>query len=294
MKYRIGTRGSKLALIQTEWVCDRLRQAYPEHSFEVRVITTKGDRILDQPLHEIGDKGLFVSEIEEQIQSGEIHIGVHSMKDMPSTPIEGLTFTKCWQREDARDVLILREVNSLEELPQGAVIATGSKRREFQLKSLRPDIQIVGIRGNVDTRIRKMEEQQLDGIVLAAAGLHRLGMKERITQYLEPQQMVPAPAQGALALEVRADQKRLIQMLDALSDERTEKVVRTERAFLREIDGDCHVPIGAYCQMDECGMLCLYALYGSEDGSRLSNVVCKGTEPEEVAREAFAWIQKER
>ena len=168
MKYVIGTRGSKLALVQANYVCDILQKAYPEQEFEIKIVKTKGDMIQDRPLNQIGDKGLFVKEIEEQILSGEVQIGVHSMKDMPAELPEGLTFTKAWKREDPRDVLILREKDSLEELPQGAVIGTGSKRREFQLKKLRPDLKVVDIRGNVDTRLRKMEEQQLDGIVLAA------------------------------------------------------------------------------------------------------------------------------
>ena len=196
MNYRIGTRGSKLALAQAEYVRDRLAEAYREDTFEIRVIKTKGDRVLDKPLHEIGDKGLFVREIEEQLLDGEVDLGVHSMKDMPSYPADGLKFTKAWKREDARDVLILRRAKTLEELPFGAVIGTGSRRREFQLKKLRPDINVINIRGNVDTRLRKMEEEKLDGIVLAAAGLHRLGMQEKITCYLETEQMIPAPAQG--------------------------------------------------------------------------------------------------
>lgn len=164
--------------------------------------------ILDKPLHEIGDKGLFVKEIEERILSHEIDIGVHSMKDMPAFPAPGLIFSKTWKREDPRDVLILREKNSLEELTPGSVIGTGSKRREFQLKRLRPDLKVVNIRGNVDTRLRKMEEQKLDGIVLAAAGLHRLGMQDKITMYLNEDEMISAPAQGALALEIREGEEK--------------------------------------------------------------------------------------
>ncbi len=145
MKYTIGTRGSKLALTQAEYVCRRLTKAYPEHGFEVKVIKTKGDVVLDKPLHEIGDKGVFVREIEEQILSHQVDIGVHSMKDMPSVPASGLIFARSWEREDPRDVLILREKKSLDELPKGAIIGTGSRRREFQLKRLRPDLKVVNI-----------------------------------------------------------------------------------------------------------------------------------------------------
>ena len=186
MKYIIGSRGSRLALIQTKYVQEKLAKAYPEHTFEIQIIKTKGDKIQNKPLDKIGGKGLFVKEIEEKIISGEIHMGVHSMKDMPAEQPSGLVFAHAWKREDPRDVLILREAVSLEELPQHAVIGTGSRRRAFQLLQLRKDLRITGIRGNVDTRIKKMQEEQLDGIVLAAAGLHRLGRTSLITQYFEP------------------------------------------------------------------------------------------------------------
>ena len=291
MKYIIGTRGSKLALAQTESVCRRLRENYPEHEFEIQIIRTKGDRILHKPLHQIGDKGLFVGEIEEKIQSGEIHMGVHSMKDMPAEPAQGLVFTKAWNREDSRDVLILREVGSLDELPAGAVIATGSIRREAQLKRIRPDICVTGIRGNVDTRLRKMEEEKLDGIVLAAAGLHRLGLQERITQYLEPEQVVPSPAQGTLALEVRKEDWKLRQMLDRLSDPETDRMVRAERLFLKCTGGDCHMPVGAYCTKKEEGKYSFYGMFGNSSQRKMETVMVEGREPEELAREAFSLIR---
>ena len=196
MNYKIGSRGSKLALIQTKYVCQRLKERYPEHDFEIVIVKTKGDRIQNKPLDQIGGKGLFVKEIEEMILADEIQMGVHSMKDMPALPAAGLVFSKAWKREDPRDALILREKHSLEELLPGAVIGTGSKRRAFQLKKLRPDLKVEGIRGNVDTRLRKMEEQKLDGIILAAAGLRRLGMEDRIPMYFSEDEMVPAPAQG--------------------------------------------------------------------------------------------------
>ena len=180
MEYIIGTRGSKLAVAQAEHVRTKLSQAYPEHKFEIRTIRTTGDRILDRPLHELGSKGIFVKEIEEDILKHKADIGVHSMKDMPSCPAAGLMFAKAWKWETPQDVLILREKTSLDELPQGAVIGTGSKRREFQLKCLRNDIRVVNIRGNVDTRLQKMEEEKLDGIILAAAGLKRLGLHHKI------------------------------------------------------------------------------------------------------------------
>ena len=202
MKVRIGTRGSKLALVQTEYVKQRLEKAYPEDEYEIVIIKTKGDKIQDKPLNQIGAKGLFVKEIEEQILSGEISMGVHSMKDMPAKPAPALGFSKMWKREAPFDVLVLREAESLDELKSGAVIGTGSERRRKQLHRLRPDLVFTDIRGNIDTRLKKMEEQKLDGIVLAAAGLNRLGIKPEHCYCFNGDEMIPAPAQGILALEL--------------------------------------------------------------------------------------------
>jgi hydroxymethylbilane synthase len=286
MKIVIGTRGSKLALAQANHVMERLQAAYREDVFSLQIIQTKGDRITNMPLEQIGDKGLFVREIEAQLISGEIQMAVHSMKDMPAELPEDLCFAKVWEREDPRDVLVLRDKKSLEELPQGAVIGTGSKRRAYQLLQLRPDLKIVGIRGNVDTRLRKMEEQQMDGIVLAAAGLHRLGRREVITQYLEPEKMIPAVAQGTLALELRKDNTKLLQMLNALSDEKTQLVTEAERAFLQGIGGDCHMPIGAYGRMMQDGKLELMVVCGKEDGSELKKCIVLGDDPRQIATDA--------
>lgn len=291
MKYIIGSRGSKLALTQTEYVCKKLRDAYPMHTFEIAVIRTKGDKIQDKPLHEIGGKGLFVKEIEDKILSGEIHMGVHSMKDMPAFPASGLIFTKPWKREDPRDVLILRKAESLSKLKHGATIGTGSKRRAFQLKRLRPDLQIVNLRGNVDTRLRKMKEQKLDGIVLAAAGLLRLGMQDYITQYLEPEEMISAPAQGILAIEIRKDQIQLKEMLDHFADEETFIQMQGERTFLKEIGGSCHTPSGARCQKDGNGYR-LDAVFGDEDGKKLAFARVFGNDPKQLAKQAARQIRK--
>lgn len=290
MKYVIGTRGSKLALAQTEVVCGRLREAYPEHEFEIRVIQTKGDKIQNKPLNQMGGTGVFVREIEKKILAGEVQIGVHSMKDMPAVPSDGLGFSKIWKREDPRDVLVLREADSLNHLPSGAVIATGSIRREIQLKRMRPDIHVVGIRGNVDTRLQKMEEQKLDGIVLAAAGLHRLGLKDRITEYLAPEQMIPAPAQGALALEIREDDSAIREMLDALCDRETDETVHAERSFLQKTGVGCHVPVGAFCEKQDSGEYRLRALFGNETCSRMESVIVTGRESEVLADQAWTQI----
>jgi len=271
MKIRIGTRGSKLAMAQTMWVCERLKQRFPEHTYEIVVISTKGDKVPDVPLKKMGDKGIFVREIEEQLLDDRIQLGVHSMKDMPSEVPDGLMFAKCWKREDPRDVLILRECSSLKELREGAVIGTGSIRRACQLKKIRPDLGIVDIRGNVDTRLRKMEEQKLDGILLAAAGLKRLGMEHVITEYLEPEFMIPACAQGALGLEIRTDKEELRAMLDCLADAESDFCVQAERSFLRNVGGSCHVPAGANCRRTEDGFV-MDAMFGTEDGRYLERV----------------------
>lgn len=293
MKYIIGTRGSKLALIQADYVRGRLSEAYQSDTFEIKIISTKGDRVQDRPLNQIGDKGVFVREIEEQILSGDIHIGVHSMKDMPAHPAQGLAFTRCWEREDPRDVLVLREKSCLQDLPEHAVIGTGSVRRSAQILKLRSDLRIVNIRGNVDTRLRKMQEQKLDGIILAAAGLKRLGMEAVITQYLESEEMISAPAQGALALEVRSDAEQLREMLDALSDPQTDDMIAAERRFLSEIGGDCHVPVGAICKKSEtCGYV-LDVLFGRGDGSDAVYASVRGEQPEMLARQAAREIRRQ-
>lgn len=290
MKIKIGTRGSKLALIQTEYVKKRLETAFPEYEYEIVIIKTKGDIIQNKPLNQIGDKGVFVKEIEEELLSDNIHLAVHSMKDMPERPAEGLVFSKLWKREDARDALILREKHSLEELPENAVIGTGSARRAGQLKLLRSDIRITDIRGNVDTRLRKMEEQKLDGIILAAAGLKRLGMEEKITCYFSTDEMLPAPAQGILALEIKRENTRLKEMLDSLSDYDTNLAGNTERAFLKEIGGDCHAPVGAYCEVIN-GKLKLRAVYGKENSEKLHYAETFGETTIETAREAAKAIR---
>lgn len=293
MNYKIGTRGSKLALVQANYVCKRLQEQYPQHSFEIKVIQTQGDKIQNKPLNQIGTKGVFVKEIEEQILADEVQIGVHSMKDMPAQPAEGLLFTKAWKREDPRDVLILREKKSFAELPEGAVIGTGSMRRKVQLLRMRSDIRVVDIRGNVDTRLRKMEEQKLDGIVLAAAGLHRLGLEHLITQYFTTEEMISAPAQGILALEISKKRGELKEMLDALSEEETEVEAAAERGFLTEIGGDCHVPVGASCMRNEDGTLTLAAMFGDESGEKTAYTTVVGINPQALVKEAALEIRKQ-
>ena len=235
MHYRIGTRGSKLALVQTEYVKRRMEEAYPEDTFELVIIKTTGDKVTDKPLAAIGTKGLFVKEIEEELLSGSIDMAVHSMKDMPAECETGLTFAKAWKREDCRDVLILKTAGSFSELPSGAVIGTGSLRRACQLAMLRPDIQFTAIRGNVDTRINKLMDDSngLDGIVLAAAGLNRLGRSSEITEYLDPEVVIPAPAQGVLAIETAEVNTELLDKINALSDDNSDREAVAERLSVK-------------------------------------------------------------
>ena len=276
MKIRVGTRGSNLALIQTNWAIDRLKEKFPEVEFEVKIIKTKGDKILHLSLDKIGDKGLFVKEIESQLLEGEIDLAVHSMKDMPAEVVEGLKFAAVPKREDPRDVIILREgLNSFDELPIGATIGTGSKRRKYQLLRKRPDLNIVPIRGNIETRISKIESENLDGIVLAASGVIRADLEEKITEFLPVDLMIPAPAQGAIALEIRENDEELEKMIDAIKDEISQIQTDAERSYLAGIDGSCHIPMGAYCEVDG-EKLILTGIFGDEDGEKITIASLEG------------------
>ena len=269
MKVVVGTRGSKLALTQTNWVIDQLKERNPQVEFEVKIIKTKGDLIQHLSLDKIGDKGLFVKEIEQQLLDKEIDIAVHSMKDMPSTLPAGLRFAGTPEREDPRDVLILKEgYKNIDDLPRGAKIGTGSKRRKYQLLKYRPDLEIVPIRGNIDTRIQKIKDENLYGIVLAAAGMIRAGMTEQISYYFPADLMVPAPAQGALAIEIRENDLEIESLVNSIKDEVTQVRVAAERGFLIGVNGSCHVPMGAYCEIVG-DQLKLTGLYGNEEGSKL-------------------------
>ena len=269
MKLVVGTRGSNLALVQTNWVVEQLKKNNPDIEFEIKIIKTKGDLIKDLPLDKIGDKGLFVKEIEKSLLDKEIDMAVHSMKDMPSILPEGLKFASIPKREDPRDVLVLKEgYNDINDLPKGAKIGTGSKRRTYQLLKYRPDLEIVPIRGNIDTRIRKIEDENLDGIVLAAAGLNRAGLNHHISYHLPVDIMIPAPAQGALALEIREDDSNMEKIISHIKDEMTEIQVAAERGFLRGVNGSCHIPMGAYCEIKD-NKLNLSGLYGDEEGNKL-------------------------
>jgi len=243
---RIGTRGSQLALWQARWVQSRIQSIEPDAEIELTTIKTIGDKILDVPLAKVGGKGLFVKEIEEAILDGRVDLAVHSMKDMPSELPEGLVIGAVPEREMPGDVLLSRKDLRLSELPEGAQIGTSSLRRGAQLLACRPDLRIVPLRGNLDTRIRKLDTENLDAIVLAAAGVRRLGLQTRVTEYLDVDIMVPAVGQGALCIECRKNDDMLRPILDAMEDPGTRTVVTAERAFLARLEGGCQVPIAGH------------------------------------------------
>lgn len=249
MRLRIGSRGSKLALTQTGLIEKSLKEAHPGLETEIIIIKTKGDLILDKPLNEIGDKGLFVREIEEALLHHKIDLAVHSLKDMPAEQPSGLEMAITPEREDPRDLFVsFHGAKSLKDLPPGAVVATGSLRRSAQLKNLREDIEIKGIRGNVETRIAKAKQAGYDGIILAAAGIHRLGLDvEGFCFDLE--NILPAPAQGILGLETRIDDAQTKALLQKIHHEKSHRQAQGERAFLRYTEGGCHAPMGVYCDI---------------------------------------------
>ncbi len=281
---RIGTRASQLALWQANWVKSELEKKYPGLEVTLTKIKTQGDRILDVPLAMVGGKGLFVKEIEEAMLRGEIDIAVHSMKDVPTFFPEGLALRCITEREDPRDIVILKPgFKSFRDLPQGARIGTSSLRRKAMLLHLRPDFQMVDIRGNVETRIRKLTEDNLDAVVLAAAGMHRLGFTGQIGEYLAPDVSLPAIGQGALGIESRIADAEVNALIDFFNHPETAAAVKGERAVLRRLEGGCQVPIGAYGEVKD-GRLTLTGVVASVDGVTLlkKTVVCAPEESEKV------------
>ncbi len=251
----IGTRGSKLALWQAEWVKSELQKLNPDLKIELNKIKTTGDKILDVPLAKVGGKGLFVKEIEEAILRGEADLAVHSMKDVPTDFPTGLHLAVICKREDPRDAFISGvkgkefHINSFKELPKGATVGTSSLRRSCQLLSIRPDLKIEQLRGNLDTRLRKLDEGQFDAIILAAAGVKRLGWAERITETIEPEVSLPAIGQGAIGIECRVDDAFINNLIAPLNHEETSICVRGERACLKKLEGGCQVPIAAHARL---------------------------------------------
>jgi len=265
---KLGTRGSELARWQTDHIAERLREAYPQLMTETVVISTRGDQVLDTPLPLVGGKGLFTAELEAALRSGEIDLAVHSLKDLPTEDPNGLTVGAIPPRANPADVLVSREGYTLEMLPEGAVIGTSSNRRAAQLLNHRPDLRIKDIRGNINTRVRKALDpaEGYDAIVLAQAGLSRIGMQDVITQALNFEQMLPAPGQGALAVQCR-DEETSLEQLSPIHDSATGFAVIAERAFLAELGGGCSVPVAAYAHSQDDASMLLKGRVSAVDGS---------------------------
>jgi hydroxymethylbilane synthase len=283
-KIIVGSRRSKLALTQTNWVIDQLKKlGGDQFEFEVKEIVTKGDKVLDVTLSKVGGKGLFVKEIEQEMLNKEIDMAVHSMKDMPAFLPEGLTIGCIPFREDHRDALISRGHIKLADLKPGAIIGTSSLRRSAQLLMKRPDLEIKWIRGNVDTRLSKLEEEEYEAILLAAAGLKRLGWAaETVTEFLDTDICIPAVGQGALSIECREDDRELLALFEKFTCKKTERAVRAERAFLQKMEGGCQVPIAGFARVEENDEIILDVLVASPEGQVVFKEELRGFNPEEL------------
>lgn len=285
-KVIVGSRKSKLALTQTNWVINKLKELGAECEFEIKEFVTKGDIILDVTLSKVGGKGLFVKEIEQAMLDKEIDMAVHSMKDMPAVLPEGLMIGCVPKREDYRDVLISKNHIKFDDLPSGAVVGTSSLRRSAQLLSRRDDIEIKWIRGNIDTRLAKLQNEDYDAIILAAAGLVRMGWSDDVvTEYLSDEDCVPAVGQGALGIECREDDQEIHRILSLLNDEVTERTVAAERAFLHKMEGGCQVPIAGFAKINENDEIVFTGLVGSPDGKTIYKEMGLGNNPIEVGIE---------
>ncbi len=294
MKLTFATRPSALARWQTQWVINALRGIYPDLVCEEKVITTQGDKILDKPLPEIGGKGLFTQELESELLSGTVHCAVHSLKDLPVENLEGLTIGCVPARAEVRDALISKNGFTLATLPRNSVVGTSSLRRAAQLLAARPDLKTESLRGNVDTRLRKALDGQYDAIVLAGAGLSRLGLDQHVTEWLPLDLMLPAPGQGALAVQCRSTDQTTLGLLAALEDESARSAVTAERAFLSGLGGGCAVPVAAYAAAVSRQLLAvsLMGLVISEDGRKAIKVTGEGLDAlalgNELARKAIS------
>jgi hydroxymethylbilane synthase len=286
MKLFFATRPSKLARWQTQWVINALQNIHPTLECEEKVITTQGDKILDKPLPEIGGKGVFTQELESELLNGDVHCAVHSLKDLPVENPAGLTVGCIPARAEMRDALISRDGYTLETLPPDASIGTSSLRRAAQILSLRPDLRIQSLRGNVDTRLRKALDGQYDAIILAGAGLTRLGLDSHVTEWLSLDVMLPAPGQGALAIQCRADDEVTLALLSKLEDQATRKSVTAERAFLQGLGGGCAVPVAAFAEVNsnQSAVISLTGLVISEDGKTVVKVTDEGTDALELGK----------
>jgi hydroxymethylbilane synthase len=291
MKLTFATRPSALARWQTNYIAEQLQESWEDLRCEEVIIKTKGDRILDVPLPEVGGKGLFTHELEAALREDRVDAAVHSLKDLPTEDSPGLSIGLIPERADARDVLINPEGLELDDLPQGAVVGTSSNRRAAQLLAYRPDLSVKSIRGNVDTRLRKVNTDEYDAIILAAAGVKRLGLQEQISQYLPYEILLPAPGQGALAVQCRAGDGDTLKLLRALEHTPTRLAVTAERAFLEALGGGCSLPVGALATVREAGIE-LQGVIASPDGTRIQRLRATHSDPielgYELARRAIA------
>ena len=279
LKVRIGTRKSKLALWQTEFIAKKIKGFFPEVEIEIVKITTKGDKILDVPLAKIGGKGLFVKEIEEALLNNEIDLAVHSLKDVPTYFPDGLGLGAITEREDPRDCLVSIKYNSLEELPKGATVGTSSLRRKSQLLKVRPDLKIKDLRGNVDTRLKKLQNGEYDAIVLAYAGLKRLDLSNKATYIFSPYRFIPAVAQGFLGIEIRLDDKKTTEIVNKLNHYESYLRAEAERSFLKRLEGGCQVPLGCYSEISG-DSITLTGFISDLSGKRFLKETLKGKKEE--------------
>ncbi len=279
----IGTRTSNLALWQTRHIMELLAQAWPNVTCRTESFVTQGDKTLDKPLPQIGGKGLFTQELEQALLDGRIHLAVHSLKDLPVDDSPGLTLGAIVGRADVRDVLITEYGRTLETLPKGAIVGTSSLRRQSQLRRRRPDLEVRSIRGNVETRIRKVHDGQYDATVLAAAGVTRLGLEQHVAEWLSLETMLPAPGQGALAVQCRADDEETLRLLAAIHQQEVAAAVTAERAFLHALGGGCATPVAAYGVWQD-GRLHLIGYVGAVNGMTMVRVHNSGEEPQALGR----------
>jgi hydroxymethylbilane synthase len=287
---RIATRKSALAMWQTEYIKGRVQTAHDDVDVEIVGMTTRGDRIQNVPLHQVGGKGLFVKELEMALINGEADIAVHSMKDVPMDLVESLVIGVMCERADPRDAFVSNEYQTLADLPAGARIGTSSARRKSQLAALRPDLTYVDLRGNVDTRLRKLDDGECEAIILAAAGLIRLGWEDRIRDKISSVDCIPSAGQGAIGIEFRTDDQRIRNILAPLNHEPTHTCVTCERAVSRTLEANCEVPVGAFAELN-AGKLGIVGMVASQDGARIIRATLEGV-PEQAEELGIALAEE--
>lgn len=285
-KLVVGSRRSKLAMTQSRQFIDSLKKIDPSLEIEIKEIVTKGDQIVDKQLSKVGGKGLFVKEIENELYSHEIDMAIHSLKDVPSVISEGLTLGCIPDRENPFDAYVANDHVALEDLPEGSIVGTSSLRRGAQIKAKYPHVEIKWIRGNIDTRLQKLQDEDYDAIILAAAGLKRMGWSDDIvTSYLDKEKLVPAIGQGALGIECRSDDQELLDLLNQVHNQNVADCVTAERTFLKQMDGSCQVPIGGYATKDEDGTIEFTGLIMSTDGKERYQHTARGNDPVQLGQE---------